>query len=150
MEKYPSKEQIIGLQLLKRHKSINLKTGAYFLEYSPQFKPISLGKGIKEMVKVAWLFWGHITYKILLIPKYLPLLFLSIFKILASLHIYELHCFTLSLQNVEFYAENMGKKIKENNTWAWEKFHSKQPFLETGCIKFQSSLNLDLNLAKNN
>ena len=62
MKKYHSKEQIIGLKLLKRHNSINLKTGAYILEYSPQFKPIFLGKGIKEIVKVACLFWGHITH----------------------------------------------------------------------------------------
>ena len=61
MKKYPSKEQIIGLLLVKRQNSIYLKTGAYILEYSPPVQTNFPGEGIKEMVKVACLFWGHIT-----------------------------------------------------------------------------------------
>ena len=145
MKKYHSKEQIIGLKLLKRHNSINLKTGAQILEYSPPVQTNFPGEGNQRDGESCMPLLGtyyihtfiHDITKILFLPKYLPLLFLSIFEILASPHIYLLHCFTLSLKNVELYAKNMGKKIKENNTWAGEKFQIPlnyiHPFSKTGC-----------------
>ena len=118
MKKYSSKEQIIGS---KRHNSIYLKTGAYILEYSPPVQTNFPGEGNQRDGESCMPLLGtYYIHSYILLQK--SCLYPSIFPSSFSIFLKFYHpCILIALLHSQsskcrILCENMGKKIKENNT----------------------------------
>ena len=108
---------------------LHLNKGVYSCQGENFSNQFSWGRESKRCLKLHASFGDilhtfiHIVTNILIIPNYLPLLFLCIFKILASLHIICIPSL-LFFKMLNFMHEIWARRLKKITRWAGGKFQS--------------------------